>query len=74
MRRLADVTLLLLQWAFMASLPATAEDASAYPGNFYVAPSPLGVLVFTTTIGLIAMGLGTALFYLRRLYLARRQA
>ena len=59
--------------ASVAALPARAEDASAYADSFYIVSSPLGVLVFNTTMGLITMGLGAVLFYLRRLYLVRRQ-
>ncbi len=58
--------------AFLASRPELTEDSGAYADTFYYAPSPLGVLVFGVTLGLIAVGLGATLFYLRRLYLARR--
>lgn len=88
MRRLADITLALLQWALvviglltvLVTLVSYRTDASYFaslpqvpPGaDTYYVVSRLRWVFVGITSGLIAIGLGAALFYLRRSYLARR--
>jgi ABC-type Fe3+ transport system permease subunit len=87
-RRFGDLALLLVQWAlvlFGLFLVLTALNvyamettwASHRPkpllGQDYFIPPTWQRMIGGVTTGLIAMGLGAVLFYLRRLYLARRQ-
>ena len=53
-----------------ASLPKADRPA----GSYYIRPSPFRSAVIGVTAGLLAMGLGAALFHLRRLCPARRTA
>lgn len=89
MRRVANGLLFLLQWLliafglflvlvavntyamesrYFASLPRAA------PGQDSYTPPIMHRLLTGITTGLIGMGLGAVLFYLRRLYLARRSS
>ncbi len=54
-----------IDWADMRDSPLSGED-------FYILPSWQRFLLGMTT-GTIALGLGAMLFYLRRIYLLRRQ-
>ncbi len=88
MQRLANVTLALLQWALvmiglvtvLVTVISYRTDASYFaslsqvpPGaDTYYIVSRLRWTFIGLTSGLIAMGLGAALFYLRQAYLARR--
>jgi hypothetical protein len=86
MRRAGDVALLVLQWAlvviglyvlvislrlyqfelrWLASLPPPKPGADSF------SPPIFQRMMQGVTTGLIAVGLGAALFYLRRLYLSR---
>lgn len=66
---------LLMYWQnviLQSSLPSIGQGTAAiYADTYYIAAAPLTGLLFTTVGGLIPMGLGAALLYLRHLYLAR---
>ena len=84
MRWAGDIALLVIQWALILcglyltlnaahlyALGALSEGALPLPGaDSFVIPV-FQRLVQSLTSGLIALGLGAGLFYLRRLYLAR---
>jgi hypothetical protein len=87
-RRVGDLVLLVLQWLLMLwgiALVAFAGleydfqsevqqglSVTGFESTLSAAPLHLRLIQGITT-GLIAMGLSVMLFYLRRLYLARRQ-
>jgi hypothetical protein len=88
MRRAGDILLLALQWALIlvgiygvigavhfyqieAGWVATQPPAEAGADAFR--PPTFLRMIQGITTGLIAMGLGGVLYYLRRLYLSRRQ-
>jgi hypothetical protein len=86
MRRVGDIALLLVQWALvLCGLYLLLNSAHLYAlGMLSDADLPLpGAdtytipvyqrLVQSLTTGFVATGLGVGLFYLRRLYLSRRQ-
>lgn len=87
MQRLADVTLILLQWALVAlglltvlvTLAPYRADAildilpqAASGGDTYYVVTTLPRTIFGLTLGLIALGLGAVLSFLRRSRLDRR--
>ncbi len=88
MRRFGDIALLVLQWAlvifglflflsavhlyFLEMIWARQQPAPLPGQDVFVLPTRQR-LIGGITIGLIAMGLGGVLFYLRQLYLLRRQ-
>ena len=86
MRAVADTFLLVLQWllvdlglllvlvavnVYAAELRYFSSLPSAAPGESSYTPPILHRLLTRVTTGLIAVGLGAVLFYLRRLWLAR---
>ena len=86
MRAVADTLLLVLQWllvglglllvlvavnVYAAELRHFSSLTSVAPGESSYTPPILHRLLTGVTTGLIAMGLGAVLFYLRRLWLAR---
>ena len=88
MRRVGDIALLFVQWALvllglyliLVTLHLYSIETS-WAGNrpkptsgqdYYILPS-WQRLVQGMATAFIALGLGAALFYLRRFYLARRQ-
>jgi hypothetical protein len=86
-RLVLNVLLLLLQVALVAwgvflvlvalvnyrqEVQIVAAMPHALPGQDSFRPPTFQRLATGVTTGLIAMGLGAVLFYLRRLYLARR--
>ena len=89
MRRVGDIALLILQWALVViGFGGLLYGVYLYlivPDGVYSMPAPVPgehifrldmrftVLLQGLVSSLIAMGLGALLFYLRRLYLSRRQ-
>lgn len=87
-RRVGDIALLLVQWAlvllglflivtaiqlYVIETNWVSQQPRPSPGaDTYVLPTRQR-MVGGVTMGLVAVGLGAALFYLRRLYLSRRQ-
>lgn len=88
-RRVGDVALLVVQWALvvhglyliLVALHLYSLDSNwfaakpaikAVGDTYYIRPS-WQRLVEGLTIGLMAIGLAGALFYLRRLYFSRRE-
>jgi uncharacterized membrane protein YfcA len=85
-RRIGDVLLLLVQWGlvllgvfliltavhlYVSETSWASGRPKPLPGqDYYILPTWQRMVGGVTT-GLIAIGLGAALFYLRRLYLAR---
>ena len=87
-RRAGDIALLVVQWVLvLQGLALILIAAQVYSFDSTILQSPPEALagqdtyripiyqrlVQGTTTGFIALGLGCLLFYLRRLYLSRRQ-
>jgi hypothetical protein len=83
-RRIGDIALLVVQWGLVAcglylmldsvhlfALGALSDGDLPLPGTDYFVIPVYQRLVQSLTSGLIALGLGAGLFYLRRIYLAR---
>lgn len=88
MRRVGDIALLVVQWGLivqgLALILIAVQGYSFDAGLLQAQPETLPGqdtfrvpiylrLVQGTTTGFIALGIGGVMFYLRRLYLSRRQ-